>query len=68
MAKDTRQDKHQKAHDLADEAIDKMAGGKRPEGERMMEKARRMDEKAVDEVAREVEEDRRQAEHYRKEE
>jgi hypothetical protein len=68
MAKDTSRDKREKAHDLADEAIDRMIEGDRPEGGRMLDKARRMDEKAVEEVAREVEEERRQAEDFRKEE
>lgn len=58
---------HDKAHDKAEHALDKMIEGDRREGERMLEEARKMDGTAVDDVGREVEEERKQAEKYRDE-
>lgn len=64
MAKESGQDKHEKAHDLADKALDEMIDGDKKKGERMIEEARRTDEKAVEELAREVEEDRKEADRH----
>lgn len=57
MAKDDAK----KAHDLAEQALDKAADGDTSTGKRLVEEARKLDPKAVDEVAREVEEDRTKA-------
>jgi hypothetical protein len=56
---------HQKAHDLAEEAIDKAAEGKQDEANRLAKEAKKIDPKIGDEMAEEVEVDRRQAEKYR---
>jgi len=60
------EDKHDKAHDLAEQGLDKMVEGNRKEGEKLVEEARKLDPKAVQEVASEVEEDRQQAEKFQK--
>lgn len=58
------EDKHDKAHDLAEEALDDMVSGDRKKGEKKLDEARGIDPKAVDELGREVEEDRKSAEKY----
>jgi hypothetical protein len=55
---------HQKAHDLAEEAIDKAAEGKQAEANRLVDEAKKIDPKIADEMAEEVEADKRQAEKY----
>ena len=60
------EDKHDKAHDLAEQGLDKMIEGDRKEGEKLVEQAKKLDPEAVQEVAREVEEDRQQAEKFQK--
>ncbi|WP_158044164.1 heme biosynthesis protein HemY [Skermanella pratensis] len=57
---------HDKAQDLAEEGLEKMIEGDRKEGEKLVEKARKLDSEAVAEVAQEVEEDRQQAEKFQK--
>jgi hypothetical protein len=59
------EDKHDKAHDLAEEALDDMVSGDRKKGEKKLDEARGIDPKAVDELGREVEEDRKSAKKYR---
>lgn len=59
------EDKHDKAHDLADEALQDMVAGDRGKGEKKLEQARDIDREAVDELGREVEEDRKSAEKYK---
>jgi hypothetical protein len=55
---------HQKAHDLAEEAIDKAAEDKQAEANRLVDEAKKIDPKIADEMAEEVEADKRQAEKY----
>ncbi|HEV7371430.1 hypothetical protein [Arenibaculum sp.] len=59
------EDKHDKAHDLAEEALDDMVSGDRKKGEKKLDEARGIDPKAVDELGREVEEDRKSAKKHR---
>jgi hypothetical protein len=56
--------KHQKAHDLAEEAIEKAAEGKQKEATRLADEAKKIDPKIGDEMAQEVEADKKQAEKY----
>ena len=55
---------HQKAHDLAEEAIEKAAEGKQKEATRLADEAKKIDPKIGDEMAKEVEADKQQAEKY----
>jgi hypothetical protein len=60
------ENKHDKAHDLAEQGLEKVIEGERKEGEKLVEEARKLDPEAVQEVAQEVEEDRQQAEKFQK--
>ncbi len=53
---------HKKAHDLAEQAIDKAAEGDLKGAKKLADQARDIDPKIDDEMAREVESDRRKAE------
>lgn len=64
MAADNRN--HDKAHDLAEEGLDKIIEGDGKEGKKLVEEAKKLDPEAVAEVAQEVEEDRQQAEKFQK--
>lgn len=57
---------HDKAHDLAEEGLDKMIEGDGKEGKKLVEEAKKLDSEAVAEVAQEIEEDRKQAEKFQK--
>lgn len=54
-------DDAKKAHDLAEQALEKAEDGDTRAGKRLVEEARKLDPKAVEKVAREVEEDRKSA-------
>lgn len=56
---------HRKAHDLAEEALDKAADGDTRAAKDLADKAKEIDPKIGQEMAREVEEDRRQAERFK---
>ena len=55
---------HRKAHDLAYEALDAAIEGDKDKAKALVEEARKADPKIAEEMAREVEADRRQAEAY----
>ncbi|WP_029008311.1 hypothetical protein [Azospirillum halopraeferens] len=55
---------HRKARDLADRAIDKAVAGDTAKARDLAKEAKAIDPKIGDEMAREVEEDRRKAEGY----
>lgn len=57
---------HKKAHDLADQALDKAAAGDVDKAKDLLQEAKRIDSKIDQEMAREVEQDRRQAEKFTK--
>jgi hypothetical protein len=57
-------DKHDRARDLAEEGLDKMIEGNEEKGRRMIDEAKKIDPKAVQDLAEEVERDKEQAEHY----
>lgn len=57
-------DKRDHAYDLAEEGLDKMVEGDKDKGRRMIDKAKKIDPKAVQDVAEEVERDREKAEHF----
>ena len=56
-------DKHEKARDLAEEGLDKLIAGDES-GRELIEKARKLDPAALDEVAAEIERDKRIAEQF----
>jgi predicted transcriptional regulator len=56
------EDKRERAHDIAEEGLDKVVEGDREAGKKMIDKARKIDPKAVDELAEEIERDKEKAE------
>jgi hypothetical protein len=54
----------ERAHDIAEEGLDKIIEGDEEKGRRMIDEAKKRDPKAVDELAEEVERDREQAERF----
>lgn len=55
-------DKRERARDLAEEGLDKAVEGDEDQGRRLIDEARKIDPKAVEEVAEEVERERRKVE------
>lgn len=58
------ENKREHAHDVADEGLDKIVEGDVEAGKTMIDRARKIDPKAVDELAEEVERDREKAERF----
>jgi hypothetical protein len=58
------ENKHERAHDIAEEGLDKIVEGDMEKGKTMIDQARKIDPKAVDELADEVEHDREKAERF----
>jgi predicted transcriptional regulator len=58
------ENKHERAHDIAEEGLDKIVEGDMEKGKTMIDQARKIDPKAVDELADEVERDREKAERF----
>ena len=56
---------HKKAHDLADQALDAAMDGDTEAAKKLVEQAKQTDPKITEEMAREVEAERRQAEGYK---
>ena len=57
-------DKRKRAHDMAEEGLDKMVEGDRKTGEQLIDKAKKLDRSAVEELAEEVEKDKEEAERF----
>jgi uncharacterized protein HemY len=57
-------DKHERAHDMAEKGLDKIVEGDRGTGEKLIDKAKKLDRTAVDELAQEVEQDKQEAERF----
>jgi hypothetical protein len=53
-----------RAHDLAEEGLDKISEGDADKGRRMIEEAKKIEPKAVEELAQEIENDRASAERF----
>jgi hypothetical protein len=60
--------KRERAHDIAEEGLDKIIEGDAQKGRRMIDEAKKRDPKAVEDLAQEVERDRDQAERFIKKE
>jgi hypothetical protein len=54
----------ERAHDIAEEGLDKIIEGDEQKGRRMIDEAKKRDPKAVEDLAGEVERDREQAERF----
>ncbi len=54
----------QDPHDIAEDGLDKIIEGDEEKGRRMIEEAKKRDPKAVEDLVKEVEQDREQAERY----
>jgi len=59
------QQKHDKARDLAERAIDRAADGDMDQARSMADQARSLDKEATEEVADRVEQERRRAEKHK---
>ena len=57
-------DKHEQAHDMAEQGIEKIIAGDRKTGEKLIEKAKKLDPSAVEELAEEAEKDKEEAERF----
>jgi uncharacterized protein HemY len=57
-------DKRERAHDMAEEGLDKMVDGDRKTGEKLIDKAKKLDPGVLDELAKEVEQDKDEAERF----
>lgn len=58
------EDKRERARDIAEEGLDKVVDGDQKAGKRMIDEARKIDPKAVDELADEVEREKEKAERF----
>ena len=57
-------DKRERAHDIAGEGLDKIIEGDKDAGEKLIDKAKKIDPKGVEELAEEVERDKENAERF----
>jgi predicted transcriptional regulator len=58
------ENKSERAHDIAEEGLDKLIEGDTEAGEKLIDKAKQIDPKAVEELAEEVERDKENAERF----
>ena len=58
------ENKREHAHDIAEEGLDKIVEGDTEAGEKLIDKAKKIDPKAVEELAEEVERDKENAERF----
>jgi hypothetical protein len=56
--------KRERAHNIAEEGLDKVIEGDKETGKKMIDEARKIDPKAVDELAEQVERDKEKAERF----
>ena len=54
----------ERAHDIAEEGLDKLVEGDTESGEKLIDKAKKINPKAVEELAEEVERDKENAERF----
>ena len=53
----SNEDRHEKARDLGEEALGKLAEGQEIEADQLIEKAKKLDESALKELVQDLEED-----------
>jgi hypothetical protein len=58
------ENKRERARDIADQGLDKVVEGDKETGKKMINEAKKIDPKAVEDLAHEVERDREQAERF----
>jgi predicted transcriptional regulator len=58
------ENKRERAHDIAEEGLDKLIEGDTEAGEKLIDKAKQIDPKSVEELAEEVERDKENAERF----
>jgi uncharacterized protein HemY len=58
------ENKRERAHDIAEEGLDKIIEGDKKTGEKLIDQAKKIDLKAVEELAEEVERDKETAERF----
>jgi predicted transcriptional regulator len=58
------ENKKERALDIAEEGLDKLVEGDTEAGEKLIDEAKKIDPKAVDELAEEVERDKENAERF----
>jgi uncharacterized protein HemY len=56
--------KRERAHDIAEEGLDKIVEGDTETGEKLIDKAKKIDPKAVEELVEEIERDKENAERF----
>jgi IMP dehydrogenase/GMP reductase len=56
--------KRERAHDMAEEGLDRLVEGDKS-GQKLIDKAKKLDPGAIEELAREVEHDKEEAEQFR---
>ena len=58
------ENKRERAQDIAEEGLDKLIEGDAEAGEKLIDKAKKIDPKAVEDLAEEVERDKENAERF----
>jgi uncharacterized protein HemY len=58
------ENKRERAHDIAEEGLDKVVEGDAEAGEKLIDEAKKIDPEAVEELAEEVERDKENAERF----
>ena len=58
------ENKRERAHDIAEEGLDKVVEGDEEGGKKLIDEARKIDPKAVEELAEEVESEKEKAERF----
>jgi predicted transcriptional regulator len=58
------ENERERAHDIAEEGLDKLIEGDTEAGEKLIDQAKQIDPKAVEELAEEVERDKENAERF----
>jgi hypothetical protein len=58
------ENKREHAHDIAEEGLDKLIEGYKDTGEKLIDQAKKIDPKAVEDLAEEVEHDKENAERF----
>ena len=58
------ENRRERARDIGEEGLDKIVAGEKEEGQKMIDQAKELDPKAVEELAEEVEQDKENAERF----
>ena len=58
------ENKRERAHDIAEGGLDKIIEGDKESGEKLIDRAKKIDPKAIEELAQEVERDKETADRF----